>query len=191
MRRTMWRLVLGWAALAAGAAAVRDTAVYGQKAEGVVIQLDHFKSKTPADWKQEKTTGSLRFAQFRLPKTNDDKYDAELVVFKNLGGSVKDNVARWKAQFTAPEGKSIDDVSKVTEIKLAGMDATLLDISGTFLYVARPNDPNDKGEKRPGYRMLAIQFNGPENIYHIKLTGPAQTVAHYKNGFDEWIKAFK
>jgi hypothetical protein len=39
--------------------------------------------------------------------------------------------------------------------------------------------------------MLAVHFDAPENIYHIKLVGPARTVEMYKKGFDDWLKAFK
>jgi hypothetical protein len=55
----------------------------------------------------------------------------------------------------------------------------------------RPFDPNDPGEKRSDYRMLAIQLQGTQNGYHIRLVGPARTVEAYKKGFDEWIKNFK
>src|SRR5262249_33177003 len=133
----------------------------------------------------------MRFAQFRLPKAKDDKDDAELVIFKGLGGSAKANVARWKEQFVAPAGKKIDDVAKVAEIKIGGRTATLLDISGSYKYKARPIDPDEKAVLKPGYRMLAIHFEGPEETYHIKVTGPAATIEHHKKGFDEWIKAFK
>jgi hypothetical protein len=104
---------------------------------------------------------------------------------------VRDNVNRWKGQFTAPAGKSIDDVAKVQEIKIAGRDATLLDVHGTYTYKRRPFDPNEQGEKRPDYRMLAVQFQGPDNLYHIRLVGPAKTVEHFEKGFEEWLKNFK
>jgi hypothetical protein len=39
--------------------------------------------------------------------------------------------------------------------------------------------------------MLAIYFDGPKDLYQIKLTGPAKTVEAYKKGFDEWLKNFK
>jgi hypothetical protein len=191
MRRTAWRVFLGLAALLTGAAAAREASADDKKGEGALVQLDNLKARAPADWKEEKPSNKMRFAQFRLPKTGDDQEDAELIIFKNLGGSAKENVERWKAQFTAPEGKSIDDVARVSEIKIAGLDATLLDISGIYLYKPRPFEEPNKVEKRPHYRMLAIHFKGPENLYHIKLTGPAKTVGHYKTGFDEWVKAFK
>ena len=40
-------------------------------------------------------------------------------------------------------------------------------------------------------RMLGVVFEGKDNIYHIRLVGPAATVEKYKAGFDEWLKNFK
>jgi hypothetical protein len=190
MRRT-----LGFVVLAFGALACNSTAADGDKKDGdkkdrgVVVNLDGLRSPVPAEWKEEAPASKMRFAQFRLPRQKDDKNDAELVLFKNLGGSVEENVKRWKAQFTPPSGKTIADVAKVTEIKIGGREATYLDISGT--YNPPPFDPTFKGQKQPDYRMLAVHFKGPENLYHIKLTGPAGTVEHYKPAFDAWLKGFK
>jgi hypothetical protein len=156
-----------------------------------VVTLDGLTSRTPAAWKEEAPSNKMRFAQFRLPKAKDDKEDAELVIFKGLGGSAKANVDRWKKQFLAPPGKKLDDVAKVAEVKIAGRPATLLDVSGTYLYNPQPFNPRSKSEKRPGYRMLAIHFDGPAEVYHIKLAGPAATIEAHKKGFDDWLKGFK
>jgi hypothetical protein len=158
--------------------------------KGTAVDLDGLKSAAPSAWKEE-PAGRMRLMQFRLPRTKGDPYDAELVIYKGIGGSAQANIDRWKGQFTPPEGKSIDDVAKVDEIKIGGRDAARLDVHGTYLYKQRPFDPSDKGEKRPDYRQVAIQFDGPQNTYHIRLIGPAKTVEQYKKGFDEWLKNFK
>jgi hypothetical protein len=145
------------------------------------VTLDGLSSTAPATWvKQTPTPNPFvpRLVQFSLPRAKGDKEDAELIVYKGIGGSAKDNIARWKGQFKAPEGKTVDDVSKVEEIKIAGYPASVLDIQGTY------------GE-RPNYRMIAIQFRGPKSIFHIKLTGPARTIKQHKQGFDNWYKGFK
>src|SRR5262249_42962623 len=147
------------------------------------IEMDDVRSRVPADWKEEEPSNRMRFAQFRLPRKGDDKYDAELVIFKGLGGSARANVERWKGLFTPPEGKKIDDVAKVEDIKVGRHEATYLDVRGTYLMKTRPFDPNDKGERRPDYRMLAVHLEGPRNVYHIRLVGPAHTVDAYKKGF--------
>jgi hypothetical protein len=82
-------------------------------------------------------------------------------------------------------------VTKVQEIKIGGHDATYVEIQGTYLMKTRPFDPSDKGEKRPDYHLVAIQFEGPKDVYHIRFVGPAKTVEVYKKGFDEWLKGFK
>ncbi len=191
MRRTLWLavVVLGTAACSEPGERARGAA--DKAGKGTVVDLDGLRSTAPADWKEEEPSSTMRYGQFRLPKKGDEKYDAELIIFRGFGGSAKQNVDRWKGQFTPPEGKTIDDVSKVEEIKVGGCDATYLDIHGSYLKRTRPADPSDKGERRPDYRMLAVQLEGPKNNYHILLVGPAKTVEAYKKGFDEWLKGFK
>jgi hypothetical protein len=171
--------------------ALASTAAADDKGKGTPVDLDGMVSKTPSSWVSETPSNRMRLAQFKLPKADGDKEDAELVIFKGITGSAKDNIARWKKQFIAPKGKTIDDVSKVSDIKIGGMDATMLDVHGTYLYNPAPFNPRSKTVPRSDYRMIAIQFDGPSTIYHIKLTGPAKTVEQNKKGFDEWIKGFK
>lgn len=189
MQRIFACVALSCFALACGPSAGEPTAARDEKDKGSLIALDGLKSRTPAEWKEEKPANKLRFAQFRLPKKGEDKDDAQLLIFKGLGGDVQANVKRWKEQFIPPEGKTIEDVAKVEEIKIGGHPATLVDIQGTYLFKTRPIDT--KSVKKPNYRMVAIHFEGPKEIYHLKLTGPAKTVEAYKKGFDEWLKNFK
>jgi hypothetical protein len=191
MRCTSWLVVLVFGALACISGTGDSARGEDSNDKGAVVELDGLSSQVPASWKEEAPSNQMRLAQFRLPKKDDDKYDAELVIFKGFGGSAKANIDRWKGMFTPPEGKSLDDVAKVEEIKIGGRDASYLDVHGTYLMKTRPFDPNDKGVKRPDYRMLAVHFDGPKTTYHIRLVGPARTVEAYKKGFDDWLKNFK
>jgi hypothetical protein len=155
------------------------------------VSLDGLKSKTPAGWVEETPSNRMRFAQFKIPKAKGDKEDGELIVFKGLGGSAKANIARWQAQFIPPEGKTIDDVAKVEKVKIGGTEATQLTIEGTYKYNPAPFNPASKTENRPNYKMIAIHFDGPSDVYHIKLTGPAKTISEQQKAFEEWIKGFK
>jgi hypothetical protein len=188
MRHPMRFVLLSVFALGLVSALTRAEDDKGGK--GVDIQLDNYKSTTPADWKEEAPENKMRYAQFRLPKAAGDKQDGQLVIFKGLGGGVTANLKRWKDQFTPPEGKTIDDVAKVSTVKIGDKEATMLDIHGTYKFRAQPFNPQSKEVQLPHYRMLAVYFDG-EAPYQIRLTGPAKTVEHYKKGFDEWIKGFK
>ena len=183
--------LLGFMALGVLAWSSVTTETIAKDDKGTVVDIDGLRSTAPAAWKEEAPANKMRYVQFKLPRAKDDKDDAELVIFKGLGGSAKQNVERWKAQFAPPKGKTIDDVSKVEEFKVSDRSLTYLDISGTYKFKERPFDPAAKEELKPEYRMLAVHFDGKNDVYHIKLTGPAKTIEQYKKGFDEWIKAFK
>ncbi|HWG46363.1 MAG TPA: hypothetical protein VN688_26610 [Gemmataceae bacterium] len=193
MQRILGFVVLAFLALACSPSASESVAADADKdkGKGVVVNLDGAKSKTPGDWKEEAPANRMRLTQFRLPKKGDDKDDAELVIFQKLGGGSKANITRWKGQFVPPEGKKIDEVAEVKEIKIGDRPATYLDVRGTYKFNPQPFNPRSKTQDKPNYRMLAIYFDGPKDPYQIKLTGPAKTVEAYKKGFDEWLKNFK
>jgi hypothetical protein len=158
--------------------------------KGTVVEFDDLKSTTPASWKEDKNLKPLRFMQFVVPRAKGDEADGDLSIFKGLGGSMKQNLERWRGQFLPPEGKKADDIAKVEEFKVSGRDVMYVDIQGTYLD-GPPMLPAAQKKKKPGYRMLAVHFDGADNAYHVKLIGPAKTVAEAKKGFDEWLKGFK
>jgi hypothetical protein len=193
MRPLIGFMVLAFMAAVFSPSASESNAADGErgKGKGVVVDLDGLKSTTPGEWKEEAPANRMRLMQFRLPKKGDDKEDGELVIFKGFGGGAKANLKRWKEQFLPPKDKKIEDVAKVKELKLGDRPAVYLDIHGTYLSNPQPFNPRSKPEPKPNFRMLAIYFDGSENPYQLKLTGPAKTVEAYKNGFDEWVKNFK
>jgi hypothetical protein len=107
MNRVRWIAPLTLAALLVAALA-------GMAAEkGTVVDIDGFKATAPPEWKEE-TPGPLRFMQFKLPKVKDDKLDGEVVIFKDLRDTVEGNISAGRTT-KPPEGKKIDDVTKVEE----------------------------------------------------------------------------
>ena len=192
MKYTGWFALLGCGALVLGFLPSKSCVRADDKGE--IVELDGLKSKAPAEWKNEMPAGKLRAYQFRIPHAKDDKADAELVIFyfgPGGGGSVDDNIARWKKQMTPPEGKKTDDVAKVEKSKVGDVAVTMFDMEGTYLFTVAPNDPNSKKEERPGSRFIGVVFESPKGPYFMRLVGPAKTVGEHKKAFDEWIKAFK
>lgn len=157
------------------------------------VTFGKLKSTTPAAWKAQEPT-KLRIHTFTIPKAKNDTEDAELAVFffgAGQGGDVAGNLKRWKSFFEAPEGKTVDDISKVEKFKVGAAELAYLDISGVYLSKFPPFAPNAKVTKKPHYRMLAVVFECDGGPYFIRLTGPADTVAAAKGDFDAWLKNFK
>src|SRR4051812_31351434 len=134
MRRLLFCLALALGVLACQAGAAD-------------VNLAGYSSKTPKDWVEETPSNKMRFAQFRLPKARGDKEDAELIIFKGLGGGAAANVDRWKKQFVPPEGKKLEDVAKVEKVKVGDEEGTQLTIEGTYLYNPQPFNPKSKTER--------------------------------------------
>jgi hypothetical protein len=169
-------------------------AVQKPNRKSAVVTIGELKSQTPTDWVEEKPANKFRVAQFRLEPVNDDKDAAEVVIFffgEGGGGTVADNIKRWKDMFIPPEGKKIDDVAKVEKKKINGLAATYFEIQGTYLSRERQFDPNAKVSRRPNYRMIKLILETKKGPYYFSLIGPENTVAHYKKGFDGWIEGFK
>ena len=164
-------------------------------AGGEAVELGTLKSKAPAGWKKQEPSNKLRMAQFVVPKVAGDDEDAELVVFffgKGGGGSNDDNIKRWKGQFLAPEGKTIDDATKIEKFKVGKVaDIVYVDMQGTYKFKNPPFDPNAKEVRKPNFRRIGVIFDSDDGPFFITLTGPAKTMAKNKDAFDDWIKAFK
>jgi hypothetical protein len=161
-----------------------------EQGDGEIVKLGDKSSKTPKEWIKEKPASKLRKDQYRVPKVKEDEKekDGEVAIFEGFGGSNAENVARWKAKFKAPKGKTIDDVSKVEEFKVNGVDVTYVDVSGTYKHQVPPNPAITEF---PKYRMLAFIFDAPDERYFVTFVGPENTVAAAKQGFDNWLKGFK
>jgi hypothetical protein len=133
----------------------------------------------------------MRVKQFSVPGSGE-KSDAELIVFffgEGQGGGAQANIDRWKGMFVPPEGKKIEDVSKVENVKAGDAKATVLDVRGTYKWKPAPMAPQE--ELRPEHRMLAVLLETPKGNYFIRFVGPQKTVDKHKKDFDRWLKGFK
>jgi hypothetical protein len=163
---------------------------HGDDTKGTVVKLDKLSSTTPAEWKSEKPANRLRSHQFRLPGAKDAK-DAEIFIFPDLTKTVDENFARYKELVLPPEGKTVDDITKVVKFEVGKAKVAVLDMEGTWLYKERPFDPKSKQEMRPNSRVVSVIVTTDDGNYLIRLSGPAPTVAAHFDGFMKWIKGFK
>lgn len=151
------------------------------------FELAGMKSAVPAGWKEESPSSSMRMAQFRLPKAEGDKDDAELALFVFPGGSgsLDANLKRQVAKFEADGRKD-----KVEKMKVGAVDATYQDVTGTF--IKKPFPMAQTGTPVPDYRQLYVVFEDKGGKqYYMTLLGPAKTVAKHEAAFKDWLKNFK
>jgi hypothetical protein len=158
--------------------------------KGVTVEWGGLKSTTPAGWKEETPSSKLRQAQFRVPKAEGDKEDAEVAIFFSPGGGgVEPNIKRQFNGFEPAKGAEKLDV-KQEKIKLGNYDGMYVDIKGTYLKKAFPMAK--EGTPVPGYRQIYVIFEDKDGaVASLWLRGPAKTVEKHKEEFDKWVKGFK
>jgi hypothetical protein len=159
--------------------------------EPVVVKFGKLSAEVPKDWKSEKPDNRLRSHQFRLVSSEGGMADAELTVMPESNPDPEKSFPRWKASFAPPEGKTLDDVAKVSRFEVNGATVHLLDVSGTWKYRERPFDPKSKEELRPDYRAVwAVVVTGDEAT-HLRLSGPRGVVEKHYPAFETWLKSLR
>ena len=160
-------------------------------AKPVVVKIGKLSAPAPAGWVPEKPGNRLRSYQFKIPGAKDTP-DAELIVHPESDPKAEKVFPRWKAAFVPPDGKTVDDVAKVSKVEgVKGAKIDVLDFTGTWKYKERPFDPKSKEEMRDDYRVIWVVVADADEATHIRLSGPRETVDKHYPEFEKWLKALK
>ena len=158
--------------------------------KGTTVEWAGLKSTTPVDWKEETPSSKLRQGQFKVPKAEGDKDDAEVAIFFSPGGGgIEANLKRQTAAFQPAEGKEkVGD--KQEKIKIGGNDGVYQEVTGTF--IKKPFPMAEKGTPMAGWKQIYVIFETKDGaVASLWLRGPEKTVEKHKKAFDEWVKNFK
>jgi hypothetical protein len=158
--------------------------------KGIVVKVGKLTTAAPADWQKEKPANLLRSYQFKLPGAEDFP-QPELAVFPESHPDPEKNFPKWKAQFVPPEGKTIDDISKTGKWDVKGATVTYLDVTGTWKYKERPQDPKSKEMLLDDYRVIWVIVAEKDEATHIRLSGPSASVAKSYKAFEGFVKSLK
>jgi hypothetical protein len=145
-----------------------------------VVELDAINFTPSAGWARKPAGSTFVVAEFSLPRAEGDDADGRLTI-STAGGSVEANIDRWKGQFQ-PQPKSMSQ----EDIDIAGLKATIVDLSGDFNDQRGPFAP---GELRPGYRMIAAVIPVGGQLHFIKATGPQKTIASHAAAIQQFIRS--
>ena len=137
---------------------------------------DHFAAAE--GWQSEAPASNMRLLQFRLPRADGDGKDGEVAVFTRIMGSAKENIDRWRGQFSEiAQGK--DKLEETVE----GMKGkvTLLDITGKFGGGMNPMaGAHGSGAESAETRMIAAVVEHPTGPFYVKAMGPPATMGKWE-----------
>jgi len=139
----------------------------------------------PAGW----TKGAdrpIRAATYRIAPAAGDTNAGECAVNffgAGQGGSVQDNVDRWKSQFQGADGKPA--VPKVASRTVRGLKVTTVDVSGTYSGMGGPLAASPTSS--PNYRLLGAIVEAPGGTIFFKFTAPEKTAAANAAKFEQLL----
>jgi len=138
-------------------------------------------------WRREEPDNRMRLAQFVLPAQGVDGEDATLVVFSFGGpaGDVDSNLQRWIQMLEQPDGSDSSAVAKRTMGSRDGLVLHTVDIAGRYVAPTMPGGQD--GADKPGWRLIGTVIEAGEKTYYVKLTGPQETVAHWRASYSTFL----
>jgi hypothetical protein len=146
------------------------------------LDIDQIRLSVPKTWAQKPPRSDFVLAEFSLSRAEGDAVEGRLTISK-AGGSISDNIERWRKQFGEKPEKQSQDTWEVS-----GIPVTLVDFSGTFQDQRGPFAP---AAESPGYRMLAAIADVDGQLYFIKAYGPAKTMAARADEFRTFVRSMK
>lgn len=145
------------------------------------LKLESISFMIPGTWKTVKPANKIIDAEFELPRAAGDEYDGRLTLMAS-GGDPEDTIATRTAEFN----RDADDAPKRETIKIGSVEATWVDLRGTW----RGSTFQPLNPPRTEYRMLLVIIPFTErSAFYAKLVGPKETIAARVEEFLEFVKS--
>lgn len=155
------------------------------------VKIGTLSAAPPKEWQAEKPANRLRSHQFKIPSGEEGLADGLITVSPQAKPKPDAVFPGWKAQFTPPDGKTLDDVAKVSKVEAGGATLHVLDVHGTWTHKDAPNDPRSKEQVDPEYRVIWVIVAEKDEAAHVRFSGPQKVVEKHKKAFDAFLKALK
>lgn len=152
----------------------------------VTVHLLDYNAIVPTGWATRTPSSSMRLAEYVAGAPGG----AEMIVYffgATQGGTVDANLARWKSQFTNPNGGAVEE--KVTHEKSGAFPLTIAEYRGTY---ARGVGPGSAPEQaRPNHILTAVVAETPKGTLFFQLFGPAAAVEAQRAVYLAFVRSMK
>ena len=145
-------------------------------------RVGNLSANVPDSWMGIRPSSSMRLMEFRLGVAADD---ANLAIFKNIGGTIDNNLERWSGQF----GYSLSDPEvNIRAENINGMQVSIISIIGTYTNTMAFSNAT---QPRINYRLLGAIADTPDGLYYFKLTGPNTVIMGRTEEFTRFIQSLR
>ena len=145
-----------------------------------------YHAPVPAGWQSRAPSSSMRLAEYVVPG-RDGGAGAEVVVYffgAGQGGSVDANLARWRGQFSNPDGGPVAE--KITRETSGAFPVTIAEWRGSYA-----RGVGAGGAPRPDHMLVAAVVETPKGALFFQLFGPKGAVEPQVASYLSMVKALK
>ena len=156
--------------------------------DSVVVNLLGYHARVPRGWTSRTPSSTSRLAQFSIAGS-DSANGAEVVVYffgPAQGGNVEANLARWRGQFSTPDGSPISE--HVTRDSSGAFPITIAEFRGAY---RRGIGAGMADSVRAGQALVAAIAETPRGTMFIQLFGAEARVARERDPFVQFVKALR
>jgi len=155
------------------------------EATGPDVEVGPMRLKAPEGWVRKPPKSEFTRAEFALPRAEGDQADGRLTV-TIAGGTIQDNLERWRGQFGGKPAKESQE-----QIKVDGVAVTVVDYTGAYSDQHMAGAPGPAGTGSQDSRMLGAVFDLGDRLLFVKASGPAKTLAAHAAGFRQFVASLK
>ncbi|MCH5377439.1 MAG: hypothetical protein JJ992_26055, partial [Planctomycetes bacterium] len=148
------------------------------------VRFGGIRVLAPPGWVRERPPIKLILAEFSLPRSEGDSYDAQLTVTLAVKNDPK-SLERLREQLKDEEEAKDSDVQKLT---ISGHEVVLVDSSGDEEDEA---DPLSSSENKGRYRSQNAMVFLDGLVYFINCSGPEKTVTDRVGEFRAFLETME
>jgi hypothetical protein len=160
---------------------------HASRAQATVTLLS-YKATVPVGWVTAPSSSSMRLAQYSI-SGRDGSVAAEVVVYffgEGQGGNVEANLARWKGQFSNPDGSAVYE--KVTRDSSGAFPIAVAEYRGTY---ARGIGAGDAANAKAGQSLIAVIAETPRGTLFFQLFGATEGVTKQREALVAFARSLK
>lgn len=157
------------------------------QAQSSNLSLLGYQTPVPGAWVPRTPSSSMRLAEFVLPPSADGSGEVVVYFFGPAqGGNVEANLARWKGQFSNPDGSPV--VETITRDSSGLFPITIAEYRGSY---RRGIGAGLADSIRTGQQLIAGIVETPHGTLFIQLFGTAARVAAERETFVRFVKGVR
>jgi hypothetical protein len=149
------------------------------------VKVSGVEFRAPAGWSSIPPQNRMQSAAYLIGEATGGGQmggqDTVCVWLAGIGGSVEQNLDRWRGQVKNPATNQPAE-SKVETRTIAGMRVTLVSMSGTYSSMV-----GGAATPIPGTGFRGAIVEAPSGAVFVRLTGPSDKVASASKDFDAMI----